>query len=71
MDFIMLYRLLECVRTGIAPDLDVYDAAAWSAIAPLSVSSVAHGSAPVEFPDFTAGKWKVRTASAIAMQGDA
>ncbi len=71
MDFIMLYRLLECVRTGIAPDMDVYDAASWSAIAPLSVSSVSSGSAPVEFPDFTAGKWKERTASAIATQGDA
>lgn len=71
MDFIMLYRLLECVRTGIAPDMDVYDAASWSVIAPLSVSSVNSGSAPVEFPDFTAGKWKERTASAIATQEDA
>ena len=71
MDFIMLYRLLECVRTGIAPDMDVYDAAAWSAIAPLSVTSVGHGSAPVEFPDFTAGKWKERSASAIATQQEA
>ena len=53
---------------GLAPDLDVYDAASWSAVAPLSVASVGRGSAPVEFPDFTRGKWKQRSASAIATQ---
>ena len=68
MDFIMLYRLLECVRKGLPPDMDVYDAAAWSAIAPLSVTSVSRGSAPVEFPDFTNGKWRKRAISAIATQ---
>ena len=68
MDYIMIYRLLECVREGLAPDLDVYDAAAWSAVAPFSVASVRRGSAPVEFPDFTRGKWKQRSASAIATQ---
>jgi len=68
MDFIMLYRLLECVRNGLAPDLDAYDCAAWSAIAPLSYSSVARGSAPMEFPDFTNGKWRTRAISAIATQ---
>jgi hypothetical protein len=68
MDFIMLYRLLQCVREGLAPDMDVYDSAAWAAIAPLSVTSVSRGSAPVEFPDFTQGKWKQRSISAIATQ---
>ena len=68
MDYIMLYRLLQCCREGLAPDMDVYDAAAWSAVAPLSVASVAHGSAPVEFPDFTGGKWRERSISAIATQ---
>ena len=68
MDFIMLYRLLQCVREGLAPDMDVYDSATWAAIAPLSVTSVSRGSAPVEFPDFTAGKWKQRSISAIATQ---
>jgi len=33
-------------------------AAAWSAPGPLSFESVAKGSAPVKFPDFTRGKWK-------------
>jgi hypothetical protein len=68
MDFIMLYRLLECVRGGLAPDSDVYDCASWSAVAPLSVASVSGGSAPVEFPDFTRGKWRERAVSAIATQ---
>jgi len=58
MDFLMVYRLIECMHKGIAPDLDVYDAAAWSAPGPLSDASVAHGSAPVKFPDFTRGRWK-------------
>ena len=67
MDFIMLYRLLECMRDGLCPDMDVYDAAAWSAPGPLSVASVANGSAPQKFPDFTRGCWKERQASQIAL----
>jgi hypothetical protein len=58
MDFLMVYRLIECMREGLAPDLDVYDAAAWSAPGPLSEMSVAQGSAPVKFPDFTRGRWQ-------------
>jgi len=58
MDFLMVYRLIECMHKGLAPDLDVYDAAAWSAPGPLSEASVAQGSAPVKFPDFTRGRWK-------------
>ena len=58
MDFIMAYRLIECMREGLAPDFDVYDAAAWSAPLPLTEMSVAKGSAPMKFPDFTRGDWK-------------
>jgi predicted dehydrogenase len=61
MDFIMCYRLIQCMREGTAPDIDVYDAAAWSAPGPLSEMSVAKGSAPMEFPDFTRGKWQTRS----------
>ena len=39
-------------------EMDVYDAAASSAIIPLSEWSVANGSQSVEIPDFTAGEWK-------------
>lgn len=66
MDYIMLYRLLQCFREGLAPDMDVYDAATWSAPGPLSRESLAQGSAPQKFPDFTRGKWQDRTASQIA-----
>ncbi|HSU60128.1 MAG TPA: Gfo/Idh/MocA family oxidoreductase [Bryobacteraceae bacterium] len=66
MDFIECYRLTECLRKGLKPDLDVYDAASWSAPGPLSCASVAQGSAPVKFPDFTRGRWKERKGSPIA-----
>ena len=68
MDFIMIYRLLQCVREGIEPDMDVYDAASWAAVNPLSIASVNRGSAPIDFPDFTGGKWQKREVSAIATQ---
>lgn len=58
MDYLMCYRLIECMKGGLVPDLDVYDAAAWSAPGPLSEQSVARGSMPVKFPDFTRGLWR-------------
>ena len=58
MDFVMCWRLVQCLREGLVPDFDVYDAAAWSAPLPLSRLSVAQGSAPVKFPDFTRGAWQ-------------
>jgi predicted dehydrogenase len=57
MDFIMCHRLIEFMRKGLVPDLNVYDAAAWSAAGPLSEMSVAGGGVPVKFPDFTRGRW--------------
>jgi len=41
--------------------VDVYDAAAWSVVSPLSELSLSEGGKPVEIPDFTRGKWE-RTA---------
>lgn len=58
MDYVMNWRLVQCLREGLAPDMDVYDAAAWSAPSALSEASVAGGNVPVEFPDFTRGRWK-------------
>jgi hypothetical protein len=70
MDFIMNYRLMQCMREGLAPDMDVYDAASWSAPAPLSEKSVASGSAPAKFPDFTRGRWReARQAAGAAAAG--
>ena len=58
MDYVMSWRLAQCIQQGLPPDLDVYDAAAWSAPAALSEKSVAQGSAAVDFPDFTRGGWQ-------------
>jgi hypothetical protein len=65
MDYLMLYRLVHCMREGLEPDIDVYDAASWSAVAGLSEKSVAQGSVPMKFPDFTHGLWKQRNGSAL------
>lgn len=58
MDFIMDYRLIYSLKNGLPLDQDVYDAAAWSSIVPLSIESVAKNSRTVEIPDFTRGAWK-------------
>ncbi len=57
-DYLVLARLIEALRTGGPTDMDVYDAATWSVITPLSEQSVADRSRPVDFPDFTRGRWK-------------
>jgi len=31
MDYIMNARLIQCIRHGLVPDMDVYDAAFWTA----------------------------------------
>lgn len=62
MDFIMAYRLVQCLREGLVPDFDVYDAVAWSVPFPLSEESMRKGSAPIKFPDFTRGAWRTATA---------
>lgn len=65
MDYLMCYRLVQCIREGLEPDINVYDAASWSAPGPLSQTSVAGNSVPVKFPDFTRGLWqKVNAAGA-------
>lgn len=52
MDFVMNYRLMQTMHEGLPPDMDVYDAADWSAPGPLSEQSVAQRSGAVDFPDF-------------------
>jgi hypothetical protein len=58
MDFLMDWRLIDCLRNGLPMDMDVYDAALWSAITPLSINSVASRSNSVDVPDFTRGAWE-------------
>ena len=52
------WRLIDCLRNGLPLEMDVYDAALWSSITPLSEWSVAHQGSTIEIPDFTKGAWK-------------
>lgn len=58
MDYLEDARLIKCLLEGQPTDMNVYDAAAISAVCALSEMSVANGSLPVRFPDFTGGRWK-------------
>lgn len=57
MDFFIDHAFVETVKRKTTPPLDVYDAAAWSSITPLSERSIAEGNGPQYFPDFTRGRW--------------
>ena len=57
MDFFVTREFINAVKEQRQPVMDVYDAAAWSAVTPLSEASIAQGSAPQYFPDFTRGNW--------------
>jgi len=48
MDFVMMYRMIECFNKGIPLDMDVYDGVDWSVITPLSSLSVELGSVPIK-----------------------
>ncbi len=61
IDHLVFKAFVESVKTGSHPPIDVYDAAVYMAITPLSEDSIAQGGAPVAFPDFTGGKWTMRT----------
>lgn len=61
IDYFVLRGFIEAIKRKEAPPIDVYDAAVWSAISPLSELSIARGSSPVEIPDFTRGKWKTNS----------
>ena len=68
MDFIMDWRTIDCLRNGLPLDIDVYDAASWSAIAPLSEWSVANRSNSIDIPDFTRGSWKTNKPIDISLE---
>lgn len=53
----MTSAFLDAVRNKTATPIDVYDCAAWMSVSCLSEQSIALGSMPVAFPDFTNGKW--------------
>ena len=68
MDFIMDWRLIDCLRNGLPLDQDVYDGAAWSSVAPLSEWSVANNCQSIEVPDFTGGSWKTNMPHGINLE---
>ncbi len=57
MDFFVMNSFVESAKQNIAPPMDAYDAAAWSAVTPLSEVSIANNGQPQDFPDFTRGLW--------------
>ncbi len=68
MDFLMDWRTIDCLRNGLPVDMDVYDAALWSSIAPLSEWSVAHRSNSIDVPDFTSGSWRTNQPVDISLE---
>ncbi|AUC83842.1 glycosyl hydrolase [Polaribacter sp. ALD11] len=60
MDFFVMNSFVESAKENIAPPMDAYDAAAWSAITPLSEASIENNGEPQDFPDFTRGMWLKR-----------
>jgi predicted dehydrogenase len=68
MDFIMDWRLMDCLRNGLPLDQDVYDGALWSSVAPLSEWSVANRSQSIDVPDFTCGSWKTNKPHGINLE---
>ena len=57
MDWFVINSFVESAKQNIAPPMDAYDAAAWSAITPLSELSIENNGEPQDFPDFTRGNW--------------
>ena len=60
MDYLMLREFFRAVQEGRPMPIDIYDAAAWMVITPLSEQSIARQGAAVEIPDFTNGAWRTR-----------
>jgi len=57
-DLINVWHIIDCLRTGLPLDQDVYDAAAFSSVVELSEWSVLHTSNSIKIPDFTSGAWE-------------
>ncbi|MDB5211580.1 MAG: Gfo/Idh/MocA family oxidoreductase [Sediminibacterium sp.] len=60
MDFFVIHGFIESIKRKTNTPMDVYDAAAWSSITPLSEKSIELGNQTVEVPDFTSGQWMYR-----------
>lgn len=60
MDWFVVNAFVESVKRKTNTPQDVYDAVTWSAITPLSETSILQGGETLAFPDFTSGKWMYR-----------
>lgn len=60
MDVYCFKTFFNCLKKDEPMPVDVYDAAAWMAITPLSEISLKNNNCWVEIPDFTNGLWKTR-----------
>jgi hypothetical protein len=60
IDWLVFRAFFDAVRGKTSVPVDVYDAAAWMSITPLSEQSISTGSMPVAIPDFTNGAWMRR-----------
>lgn len=61
MDIFMWRAFFDAIQNGKEMPIDVYDAASWMVISCLSEHSVRTGGHPVDIPDFTNGKWLLRS----------
>jgi predicted dehydrogenase len=59
VDYLELSLFIEAVRNKTQTPIDVYDSVTMSAVVALSGISIEQNR-PVEFPDFTRGKWETR-----------
>ena len=53
MDYLLFSDFFDALRKGRPMPIDVYDAAVWTAVSPLSAQSLKSGGMPVSFPDFS------------------
>ena len=60
MDWLVFDEFFTCILENRPFPIDVYDAAAWMCITPISENSIACGGVPQPIPDFTNGAWQWR-----------
>jgi len=56
-DMRMDWHIIDCLLNGLPMPQDVYDAASWSSIVPLTSWSAMNRSNSIDIPDFTCGTW--------------
>ena len=54
-DYFIIQDFVDAITSGAPPAIDVYDAATWSSVYPLSMQSASEGGRPVPIPDFRRG----------------